>query len=64
MLGISRSVMGLSSNVDFRNFFRTLYSTETDRERQMRPFNGGEGSRISRQFSGAYVHKTVKTVHA
>ncbi|WP_047415677.1 M28 family peptidase [Cellulophaga sp. Hel_I_12] len=60
MIGNIKGVDGVISNVDFRIFSEPVPATETDRERQMRRFYGGEVDGISRQLA-RYVHKTVKT---
>ena len=60
MIGNITGVDGVISNRDFRIFSEPVPATETDRERQMRRFYGGEVDGISRQLA-RYVHKTVKT---
>lgn len=60
MIGNIKGVNGVISNRDFRIFSEPVPATETDKERQMRRFYGGEVDGISRQLA-RYVHKTVKT---
>ncbi|MGJ8666324.1 MAG: M28 family peptidase [Patiriisocius sp.] len=60
MIGNIKGVDGVTSNVDFRIFSEPVPPTETDRERRMRRFYGGEVDGISRQLA-RYVHKTTKT---
>ena len=60
MIGNITGVDGVISNRDFRIFSEPVPATETEKERQMRRFYGGEVDGISRQLA-RYVHKTVKT---
>ncbi|MEB8329474.1 M28 family peptidase [Flavobacteriaceae bacterium KMM 6897] len=60
MIGNIKGVDGIISNTDFRIFSEPVPPTETERERNMRRFYGGEVDGISRQLA-RYVHKTVKT---
>lgn len=60
MIGNIKGVDGVISNRDFRIFSEPVPPTETERERRMRRFYGGEVDGISRQLA-RYVHKTTKT---
>jgi hypothetical protein len=60
MIGNIKGVNGVISNRDFRIFSEPVPPTETDRDRQMRRFYGGEVDGISRQLA-RYVYKTTKT---
>jgi Zn-dependent M28 family amino/carboxypeptidase len=60
MIGNIRGVDGVVSNRDFRIFSEPVPPTETERERQMRRFYGGEVDGISRQLA-RYVHKATLT---
>ena len=60
MIGNIKGVDGVIDNRTFRIFSEPVPPTETERERQMRRFYGGEVDGISRQLA-RYVHKTVKT---
>ena len=60
MIGNIEGVNGVISNRDFRIFSEPVPPTETDRERQMRRFYGGEVDGISRQLA-RYVFKTTQT---
>ena len=60
MIGNIKGVDGVIDNRSFRIFSEPVPPTETERERQMRRFYGGEVDGISRQLA-RYVHKTVKT---
>ena len=60
MIGNIKGVDGLISNRDFRIFSEPVPPTETERERQMRRFYGGEVDGISRQLA-RYVFKTTQT---
>jgi Zn-dependent M28 family amino/carboxypeptidase len=60
MIGNITGVDGVISNRDFRIFSEPVPATETEKERQMRRFYGGEVDGISRQLA-RYVHKNVKT---
>tara|TARA_R110002020_G_scaffold91560_1_gene222241 strand:+ start:87474 stop:88805 length:1332 start_codon:yes stop_codon:yes gene_type:complete len=58
MIGNIQGVDGIISNVDFRIFSEPVPPTETEKERNMRRFYGGEVDGISRQLA-RYVHKNV-----
>lgn len=60
MIGNIKGVDGVIDNRAFRIFSEPVPPTETERERQMRRFYGGEVDGISRQLA-RYVHKNVKT---
>ncbi|MFT4831320.1 MAG: hypothetical protein ACI815_000967 [Psychroserpens sp.] len=60
MIGNIKGVDGIISNTDFRIFSEPVPPTETERERNMRRFYGGEVDGISRQLA-RYVHNNVKT---
>jgi hypothetical protein len=60
MIGNIEGVNGVISNRDFRIFSEPVPPTETERERNMRRFYGGEVDGISRQLA-RYVHKTTQT---
>ncbi|SFC12168.1 Peptidase family M28 [Zunongwangia mangrovi] len=60
MIGNIEGVDGVISNRDFRIFSEPVPPTETERERTMRRFYGGEVDGISRQLA-RYIHKTTKT---
>lgn len=60
MIGNIEGVNGVISNRDFRIFSEPVPPTETERERQMRRFYGGEVDGISRQLA-RYVLKTTQT---
>lgn len=60
MIGNIKGVDGVIDNRTFRIFSEPVPPTETERERRMRRFYGGEVDGISRQLA-RYVHKTVKT---
>lgn len=60
MIGNIKGVDGVISNRDFRIFSEPVPPTETEQERQMRRFYGGEVDGISRQLA-RYVYKTTKT---
>ena len=59
MIGNIKGVDGVIDNRTFRIFSEPVPPTETERERQMRRFYGGEVDGVSRQLA-RYVHKTVK----
>ncbi|WP_339611045.1 M28 family metallopeptidase [uncultured Planktosalinus sp.] len=59
MIGNIEGVNGVISNRDFRIFSEPVPPTETERERSMRRFYGGEVDGISRQLA-RYVYKTTK----
>ena len=60
MIGNITGVDGVIDNRTFRIFSEPVPPTETERERNMRRFYGGEVDGISRQLA-RYVHKTTKT---
>ena len=60
MIGNIEGGDGIISNTDFRIFSEPVPPTETERERNMRRFYGGEVDGISRQLA-RYVYKNVKT---
>ncbi|QLE00148.1 M28 family peptidase [Galbibacter sp. BG1] len=60
MIGNIKGVDGIISNTDFRIFSEPVPPTETERERTLRRFYGGEVDGISRQLA-RYVHKNVET---
>lgn len=60
MIGNIQGVDGVIDNRSFRIFSEPVPPTETDRERNMRRFYGGEVDGISRQLA-RYVHRTTKT---
>ena len=60
MIGNIKGGDGIISNTDFRIFSEPVPPTETERERNMRRFYGGEVDGISRQLA-RYVYKNVKT---
>uniref|UniRef100_UPI00404AC0C5 M28 family peptidase n=1 Tax=Gelidibacter sp. TaxID=2018083 RepID=UPI00404AC0C5 len=60
MIGNIEGVDGVIDNRTFRIFSEPVPPTETDRERQMRRFYGGEVDGISRQLA-RYVYKTTRT---
>lgn len=60
MIGNIEGVDGVISNRDFRIFSEPVPPTETDREREMRRFYGGEVDGNSRQLA-RYVFKNTKT---
>ncbi len=60
MIGNIKGVDGVIDNRTFRIFSEPVPPTETDRERRMRRFFGGEVDGISRQLA-RYVYKTTKT---
>ena len=60
MIGNIKGVDGIVSNTDFRIFSEPVPPNETENERSMRRFYGGEVDGISRQLA-RYVHKNVKT---
>lgn len=59
MIGNIKGVNGVISNRDFRIFSEPVPPTETERERNMRRFYGGEVDGISRQLA-RYVYNTTK----
>jgi Zn-dependent M28 family amino/carboxypeptidase len=60
MIGNIEGVDGVISNRDFRIFSEPVPPTETEREREMRRFYGGEVDGNSRQLA-RYVFKNTKT---
>ncbi|KJD33311.1 peptidase M28 [Tamlana nanhaiensis] len=60
MIGNIKGVDGFIDNKSFRIFSEPVPPTETEKERNMRRFYGGEVDGISRQLA-RYVHKNVKT---
>lgn len=59
MIGNIKGVDGVIDNRTFRIFSEPVPPTETDKERRMRRFYGGEVDGISRQLA-RYIHKNVK----
>lgn len=59
MIGNIKGVDGIISNTDFRIFSEPVPPTETEKQRNMRRFYGGEVDGISRQLA-RYVHKNVR----
>lgn len=59
MIGNTTGVDGVVSNRDFRIFSEPVPPNETERERRLRRFYGGEVDGISRQLA-RYVHKTTR----
>ncbi|TXE10659.1 M28 family peptidase [Gelidibacter salicanalis] len=60
MIGNIEGVDGVIDNRSFRIFSEPVPPTETEKERQMRRFYGGEVDGISRQLA-RYVYKTTQT---
>ncbi|WP_299887642.1 M28 family peptidase [uncultured Lacinutrix sp.] len=60
MIGNIEGVDGVIDNRTFRIFSEPVPPTETERQRRLRRFYGGEVDGISRQLA-RYVHKNVKT---
>ena len=60
MIGNIKGVDGVIDNRTFRIFSEPVPPTETERERRLRRFYGGEVDGISRQLA-RYVYKNVKT---
>ncbi|KJD33222.1 peptidase M28 [Tamlana sedimentorum] len=60
MIGNIKGVDGVIDNKTFRIFSEPVPSNETEKQRQLRRFYGGEVDGISRQLA-RYVHKNVKT---
>lgn len=60
MIGNIEGVDGVIDNRTFRIFSEPVPPNETEKERRLRRFYGGEVDGISRQLA-RYVHKTVKT---
>ncbi len=60
MIGNIEGVDGVIDNRTFRIFSEPVPPTETERQRKLRRFYGGEVDGISRQLA-RYIHKTTKT---
>tara|TARA_R110002049_G_scaffold25972_2_gene90796 strand:- start:18987 stop:20399 length:1413 start_codon:yes stop_codon:yes gene_type:complete len=60
MIGNIKGVDGVIDNRSFRIFSEPVPANETERERMLRRFYGGEVDGISRQLA-RYVYKTTKT---
>lgn len=60
MIGNIQGVDGVIDNRTFRIFSEPVPPTETEKQRRMRRFYGGEVDGISRQLA-RYIHKTTKT---
>lgn len=60
MIGNIKGVDGVIDNRTFRIFSEPVPPTETDRQRQLRRFYGGEVDGISRQLA-RYIHNTTTT---
>ncbi|MFK8061005.1 MAG: M28 family peptidase [Polaribacter sp.] len=60
MIGNIEGVDGVIDNRAFRIFSEPVPANETERQRRMRRFYGGEVDGVSRQLA-RYVHKNVKT---
>jgi Zn-dependent M28 family amino/carboxypeptidase len=60
MIGNIKGVDGVIDNRAFRIFSEPVPANETEKQRKMRRFYGGEVDGISRQLA-RYVHKSVKT---
>jgi len=60
MIGTIEGVDGVIDNRTFRRFSEPVPQTETERERTMRRYNGGELDGISRQLAG-YVRRQTST---
>ncbi len=60
MIGNIKGVDGVIDNRTFRIFSEPVPPTETERQRKMRRFFGGEVDGISRQLA-RYIHKTTRT---
>jgi len=60
MIGNIKGVDGVIDNRSFRIFSEPVPANETERQRKMRRFYGGEVDGISRQLA-RYIHKTTKT---
>lgn len=60
MIGNIKGVDGVIDNRSFRIFSEPVPANETERQRRMRRFYGGEVDGISRQLA-RYIHKTTKT---
>ena len=60
MIGNIEGVDGVIDNRSFRIFSEPVPANETERQRRMRRFYGGEVDGISRQLA-RYIHKTTQT---
>ena len=60
MIGNIKGVDGIIDNRTFRIFSEPVPANETERQRKMRRFYGGEVDGISRQLA-RYIHKQTKT---
>ena len=60
MIGNIEGVDGVIDNRSFRIFSEPVPANETERQKNMRRFYGGEVDGISRQLA-RYIHKSVKT---
>ncbi|QTE23832.1 M28 family peptidase [Polaribacter cellanae] len=60
MIGNIEGVDGVIDNRSFRIFSEPVPANETEKQRKMRRFYGGEVDGISRQLA-RYIHKTTKT---
>lgn len=60
MIGNIKGVDGVIDNRTFRIFSEPTPPTETERQRRLRRFYGGEVDGVSRQLA-RHIHKTVKT---
>ena len=60
MIGNIKGVDGIIDNRSFRIFSEPVPANETEKQRKMRRFYGGEVDGISRQLA-RYIHKSVKT---
>ena len=60
MIGNIKGLDGVIDNRTFRIFSEPVPPTETERQRTLRRFYGGEVDGISRQLA-RYIHKTTKT---
>ncbi|TXE10029.1 M28 family peptidase [Seonamhaeicola algicola] len=60
MIGNIKGVDGVIDNRTFRIFSEPVPPTETERQRKLRRFYGGEVDGISRQLA-RYIHKNTKT---
>ncbi len=60
MIGNIKGIDGVIDNRSFRIFSEAHNPTETERERLMKRYYGGEVDGVSRQLA-RYVHKTTKT---
>ncbi|RED46038.1 M28 family peptidase [Seonamhaeicola aphaedonensis] len=59
MIGNIKGIDGVIDNRTFRIFSEPVPPTETDKQRRLRRFYGGEVDGISRQLA-RYIHKTTK----